>query len=118
MKVPKLTSGIAVTLLTLSASAFGAPGDMVQTTTKAIQVVDVQNDGGGATYYFRADGGWQVPNCSGVTHAYVREDAPGAKAILAAALTARASGTPITFTGICGDAAGNTSYLQIRYTSL
>jgi len=118
MKVLKLASALAVTSLTLSASAFGAPGDMVQTSNQMIQAVQIQNDGGSATYYFTAVGGWQAANCPGVTHAYISEDAPGAKAILSAALTAKATGAPIIFTGICGDHAGNMVYIQIRYTSL
>jgi len=87
----------AVTLLILTTSVFSAPGDMVGTPNQMVQSVKVQNSDTDATYFFLAVGGWQAANCPGVTHAYIRENAPGAKAILAAALAAKAAGLPDVF---------------------
>jgi hypothetical protein len=97
--------------------ALAAPGDMVSTASKSIQSVQIQNNGASATYYFTASGGWEAANCGNVQYAYIDESAPGAKAILAAALSSKATGSPLSFGGICGDSGGNLQYLQIRYTT-
>jgi hypothetical protein len=91
---------------------------MVETSNRTIESVRIQNSENGAVYYFVATGGWQATNCSGVIYAFIAESAPGAKAILSAALTAKTTGASLTFKGICGDSGGNTQYLQIKYTIL
>lgn len=114
MNLVRLTMG---SLWFAASIALAAPGDMVSTGARLIKDVQIQNADTGATYYFTAEGGWQVSNCAGVTLAYIPESYPGAKAILATVLAAKAAGTPISFYGICGDTAGNALYLQIRYTT-
>jgi len=94
--------------------ALAAPGDNITTASKPISEVMVQTDGTSSYYYFRAGGGWEVPNCSGVALVYISASDPGADAVLSAALTARSSERPVSFSGICGDVNGNTHYVQIR----
>ena len=108
---------LAAATFAVSSIASAAPGDMVSTTSKVILTVQVQNSSASATYYFTAAGGWSAPGCNGTLYAYINEHDPGAKAILAAALSSKATGTPITFGGVCGDSAGNELYIQIRYTT-
>jgi hypothetical protein len=107
---------IASLLLTWSATSLAGPGDMVSTSSLVVKEVQIQNSASSATYYFVTEGGWQAGNCSGVLWPYIGETAPGAKAIIAAALASKTTGTPLSFTGICGDTAGDTRYLQIRFT--
>jgi hypothetical protein len=115
--MPSLKPMICATAIAaLPMAAHAGPGDMVNTASRVVSEVRIQNTPTAAVYYFTADGGWSAANCSGVVHSYIAENAPGAKAIIAAALASKMSGSPMTFTGICGDPAGDTTYLQIRYT--
>lgn len=99
-------------------TSVGGPGDMVQTASKVIKEVQIQVTAAGAVYYyFVTEGGWQVQNCSGLLYPYIAEDAAGAKAIFAAAITSKTTQSPLTFTGICGDTNGDTRYLQIRFVT-
>lgn len=107
---------LPIILLTSSPSSYAGPGDMVGTSSRVIKEVRIQNTPSGATYYFVAEGDWAVANCAGVLYPYIAENAPGPKAVLSAALTSKSTGSPLSFTGICGDSAGDTQYLQIKYT--
>lgn len=109
---------LVVALSTWSMGGQAGPGDMVATQSRVIKEVRIQNSSAGATYMFVAEGGWGTSSdCAGMLYPYIAETAPGAKAILAAALTSKSSGSPLVFTGICGDTGGDTQYLQIRFTT-
>jgi hypothetical protein len=100
--------------LTAAASSHGAVGDTVTTQKKIISQILIGAGPGGSSYYMRADGGWGATGCAGALYAYIDESLPGAEAVLSAALTARSTGKPISFIGICGDSAGSGEYIQIR----
>jgi hypothetical protein len=109
---------LTIALSTWSLGGQAGPGDMVATQSRVIKEVRIQNAPAGASYMFVAEGGWGAgSDCTGLLYPYISETAYGAKAILAAALTSKSTGTPLTFTGICGDTGGDTQYLQIRFTT-
>jgi len=100
--------------LTAASSSRGAVGDTVTTEKKVISQLLIGAGPAGSFYYMRADGGWGATGCSGAVYAYIGETVPGAGAVLSAALTARSTGKPISFSGICGDSVGSGEYIQIR----
>lgn len=99
---------------TAASSSHGAIGDNVLTEKKAISQVLVTAGPAGAQYYLRADGGWGAPGCTGAVYGYIDKNTPGADAVLSTALAARATGKPVSFSGVCGDTAGSGEYIQIR----
>jgi hypothetical protein len=100
--------------LTAASASYGAAGDNVTTQKKVVSEVLISTGPSGSFYYVKADGGWSTTGCSGVIYAYINQSAPGADAVLSAVLAARSTGKPIGFSGICGDTAGSTQYIQIR----
>jgi hypothetical protein len=98
---------------TLASSSHGAVGDNVLTEKRIISQVLVATGSGGAIYYLRADDGWGASGCSGAIYGYISESVPGAAAALSTALAARATGKPVSFSGVCGDTAGNGEYIKI-----
>ena len=114
-RLGKLRSAAFMILcLTAAPSSRGAVGDTVTTEKKIISQLLIGAGPSGSFYYMRADGGWGATGCSGAIYAYIGETVPGAGAVLSAALTARSTGKPISFSGICGDSAGSGEYIQIR----
>ncbi len=111
----------AIALMTFTLSSYGASGDSVNTNGEVIKEIQIQNIASGGSiassfYYFISDGDWQATNCPGVKYAYIDASAPGAQAVVSAALTSKTTNTPIKFGGICGNPSGNMEYIQIRHT--
>lgn len=100
-------------LLAFPRETQAGPGDAVVTERRVISEV-LLTPGSGGSYYVSAIGGWGAANCPGAIYAYLLHETPGAEGALSAILTARASGKPIGFSGICGDASGQPQYIQIR----
>lgn len=92
-------------------SASAAVNDYGSTNLELLGQIDITVD----TYYFQsADLNWSIANCPNARYAYVREDDDGAKATLAAALSAKMAGIPVSFAGLCGDSNGDDRYLRIQ----
>ena len=111
----------AIALITFALSSYGAAGDSVSTNGEVIKEIQIQNLAAGgsftsAFYYFISDGDWQAANCPGVKYAYIEASAPGAQAVVSAALTSKTTNAPIKFSGICGNPSGNMEYIKIRHT--
>jgi hypothetical protein len=107
----KMKSIFISILFIASFSVNAAVNDYVVTSNKVLGQLSVN----GNTYYFQSfDLNWGVPNCPNARYAYIRETDDGAKAILAAALTAKASQTPISFAGLCGDSGGSDIYIRVN----
>ena len=117
MTTSRLSILCSTLLVTWPVASLAGPGDMVSTASAVVKEVQIQNTPSSAVYYFVTEGGWQASNCNGVQWPYIAESAPGARAIIAAALASKTTGSPLAFTGICGDTAGDTRYLQIRFTT-
>ncbi|MDH0867864.1 hypothetical protein [Mitsuaria sp. GD03876] len=75
-----------------------------------------QRDGGAV--YFVADGGWQATGCPNARYAYVPESWSGAKIATAIALSAKSSGRMVRVSGMCGDSAGDTTYMRVYYITM
>jgi N-methylhydantoinase B/oxoprolinase/acetone carboxylase alpha subunit len=104
-------------LLVLSSPVFAAN---VTTADKVVDEVRIQMnpDGSSAVYYFVAkDRNWSSPDCPNAVYAYVHESAAGAKAAFAAALASKSTQSPIKFSGTCGNAAGDGTYLRVHYVT-
>lgn len=114
MKKAMLTVGLLI-----SSSVYAALGSQVTTSKELVGEISIQNSSSIATYYFKSeDNNWSAPNCPNAIYAFIRESAPGAKAILSTALAAKATNKPIQFGGICGNGSGNDQYIQINQTIL
>jgi hypothetical protein len=115
----KLTSRIRAVsaLLFLFVSTGPSPaavGDIISTNKKILSQVTIRTDSNGVYYYITAEGGWGVSSCSAAVYAFIGQATPGADSILSAVLTAKSTGQPLGFGGICGSAGGDPLYIQIQ----
>ncbi|KZN68811.1 hypothetical protein [Pseudoalteromonas luteoviolacea] len=101
---------ITLFFLLISTSVLGS----VTTASKVVTEIRIQRYQGDAYYYFTAIGNdWLAPGCQKAKYAYIKESDAGSQAILSIVLTAKATQTPVIFTGTCGDINGNLGYMQI-----
>lgn len=70
-----------------------------------------QTSSGAVNYYFFSSTGWGAPGCPANKYAYLAETDGGAKAMLGAGLTAKASRTQVVFRGVCEGA----DYFKVNY---
>lgn len=103
-----------MSLFTTNSAAYAAAGDTVMTERKIVSQIQVSAGQDEQNYYIKAENGWEVAGCNGALYAYIDRNSPGADAILSTALTARSTGKPIAVYGTCGNAGGDTLYIQIR----
>lgn len=99
----------------LGTNAYAAINDYVGTLPKVLGQVHVAS----GVYYFQSyDLNWGAPGCPNARYAYIAENDVGAKAIFAAALTAKTAGTSVSFGGLCGDAGGDDTYIRVKQINL
>ena len=99
----------------MSSSVAAGIGDRVTTSGNIIENINIEVGDTDAFYYIRTAGNtWEAEGCAGPLVPYIPESAPGSKAILSIAMTAKTLGANVTLVGICGDWAGNAGYLQIK----
>jgi hypothetical protein len=113
--IRKLASIMSIILgFTMPLASQAAIGDTVTTDKKVISEIVIQNTSTSSFYYAKTASGWGITACPNVLYVYIDRSTPGADAVLSAILTARSTGKPIGFSGICGDTNGDGQYIQIR----